>query len=187
MKIAASIVVLGTVIACAGIGAAQAAEPFSIASSAFADNGALETRNAGNDSRNPNCVGQNVSPSLSWSNAPAGTTSFALLIYDPDGRLGLGVSHQVAYGIPASITSFPEGGLGDQGQNFVRGKSTPGAAAYYGPCPPAGTGRHHFLFTIIATDLAPDALPAGLTRDELLAKLDGHAKGDATIVGRFGR
>ncbi len=69
----------------------------------------------------------------------------------------------------------------------MRGKSTPGAEAYYGPCPPANTGRHHFLFTVIATDLAPDALPAGLTREELFAKLKGHAKGDSTIVGRFGR
>ncbi|HJZ22285.1 MAG TPA: phosphatidylethanolamine-binding protein, partial [Bradyrhizobium sp.] len=30
------------------------------------------------------CTGGNVSPSLSWSGAPAATKSFAVSIYDPD-------------------------------------------------------------------------------------------------------
>ena len=42
-------------------------------------------------------------------------------------------------------------------------------------------------FTLIATDLEPNALPAGLTRAELFAKLNGHTKGAAGLVGLFGR
>src|SRR3954466_4952041 len=103
------------IIASAGIAAAvligqaaNAAEPFSLTSPAFKDGGTLATKNAGNIKTNPNCIGENVSPPLAWSNAPAGTKSFALVMTDPDGRAGLGVVHWVAYGIPASTTGFGE-------------------------------------------------------------------------------
>ena len=47
---------------------------------------------------NPNCVGENISPQLSWSNVPDGTKSFILLMSDPEGRGGTGTSHFVSYG-----------------------------------------------------------------------------------------
>ena len=86
--------------------AASAAEPFSLTSSAFKDGTMLAKKNAGANKSNPNCVGENVSPPLAWTNAPAGTVSYALLMVDPEGRAGLGVDHWIAYGIPASVTSF---------------------------------------------------------------------------------
>ncbi|MDB5924948.1 MAG: hypothetical protein JWN13_3884, partial [Betaproteobacteria bacterium] len=46
-----------------------------------------------------------------------------------------------------------------------------------------GTGMHHYTFTLVATDVEPGALPAGLTRDELFDKLQGHSKGAAGLVG----
>src|SRR5262249_22835308 len=55
------------------------------------------TKNAGNNKQNPNCVGETVSPALSWSTPPAGTKSYALLMFDPEGRPPGGVSHWVAY------------------------------------------------------------------------------------------
>ena len=58
---------------------------------------------------NPNCVGDNVSPQFSWTGVPEGTKSFALTMFDPEGRAPSGVSHWVAYGIPASVTGFAEG------------------------------------------------------------------------------
>jgi phosphatidylethanolamine-binding protein (PEBP) family uncharacterized protein len=87
----------------------RAAEPFTLKSSAFADNGAIAKKNGGAAAGNPNCRGENVSPPLEWSNVPEGTKSFALFIWDPEGRMGTGVSHWVAYGIPASVTSLAEG------------------------------------------------------------------------------
>src|SRR4051812_5298095 len=83
---------------------ASAAEPFSLTSSTFKDGTMLATKNAGNIKTNPNCIGENVSPPLAWSNVPAGTRSFALVMTDPEGRGGLGVNHWVAYGIPANVT-----------------------------------------------------------------------------------
>ena len=39
------------------------------------------------------CTGQNVSPALAWSNAPAGTKSFAVQLHDPDVPSGSGFWH----------------------------------------------------------------------------------------------
>ena len=66
----------------------NAAEPFMLTSSAFKDGTPLAKKNAGDNKSNPNCVGENVSPPLSWSNPPAGTKSFALTMVDPEGRGG---------------------------------------------------------------------------------------------------
>jgi Raf kinase inhibitor-like YbhB/YbcL family protein len=165
-------------------GAAMAAAPFKLTSSAVADNAPLPSKYAGNNKTNPNCVGENVSPPLAWSNVPAGTKSFALLMTDPEGRAGLGVVHWVAYGIPTSVTGFAAGEVSKPSDKFVGGKSTMGLATYTGPCTPPGDW-HHYTLILIATDLDPKALQPGLTRDELLAALSGHAKGSAGLIARF--
>jgi Raf kinase inhibitor-like YbhB/YbcL family protein len=185
LKQTSAIVAGGIALAALLVGpAAHAADPFMIKSSAFEDNGKLAVKNAGATKTNPNCVGENVSPPLSWSNPPAGTTSYALLMLDPEGRGGLGVSHWVAYGIPVSVTGFAEGEVSKQTDKYVGGKSTQGVAFYSGPCTPPGDW-HHYTFTLIATDLDPKALQPGMTRDEVLKALDGHAKGAAGLIGRF--
>ena len=164
--------------------AAQPAGPFKLTSPAFADNGPLAKKNAGDRAGNPNCVGQSISPPLKWTNPPDGTKSFALLLLDPEGRLGLGVVHMVTYGIPASVTGFAEGELSKPSDKFVGGKSTMGLPTYFGPCTPPGDW-HHYTFILIATDLDPKALQPGMTRDELFTALAGHTKGAAGLVGRF--
>lgn len=164
---------------------AGAAEPFKLTSPAFKDGTMLAKKNAGANKANPNCVGDNVSPPFAWSNPPAGTKSFALTMVDPEGRNGLSVIHWVAYGIPASVTGFAEGETSKPSDKYVGGKGTAGQGTYQGPCTPPGTDMHHYTLTLIATDLDPKALPPGLTRDELFAKLDGHAKGSAGLVGLF--
>jgi Raf kinase inhibitor-like YbhB/YbcL family protein len=176
-------------IALAGTFASQraSAQSFTLTSSTFKDGQMLQTKNAGNNKSNPNCVGENVSPPLAWTNVPGGTKSFALVMVDPEGRSGLGVVHWVAYGIPASVTSFAENEVSGPSGKYLGGKSTPGLPHYFGPCTPPKTGFHHYTLTLIATDLEPAALQPGLTRDELFAALNGHAKGAAGIVGLFGK
>ena len=151
------------------------------------DNAMLPPKSAGNFAKNPNCTGQNVSPPLAWSNVPDKTKSLALIWDDQAGRNGLGVSHAVIYGIPASVTSLPEGALGEApaaGQ-FVPGKNTLGMH-WLGPCSPKGNAPQHYVMTLIATDLEPNALQPGLTRPELLKALEGgHALRAASLVFRF--
>jgi Raf kinase inhibitor-like YbhB/YbcL family protein len=163
---------------------AKAADPFTLSSSAFADGGMLAVKNASANKANPNCVGQNISPPFKWTNVPEGTKSFALLMFDPEGRGGMGASHWVSYGIPATVTGFAEGEVSQPSDKYVGGKGSAGLTSYSGPCPPPG-GWHHYTFTLIATDLEPKALAPGLTREELLAALAGHSKGAAGLIGRF--
>jgi len=165
---------------------ANAQGVFTITSPSFKDGERLATKNAGNNKQNPNCVGENVSPALSWSNPPAGTKSYALLMFDPEGRPPGGVSHWVAYCIPVSVTGFAEGEVSQQTEKYVGGKSLMGLPHYFGPCTPPGA-PHHYTFTLIATDLEPNALQPGMTRDELIKALDGHAKGATGIIGTFSK
>ena len=165
---------------------ARAADVFMLTSLAIQDNGTLATKNACSDKqRSPNCVGENISPPLAWSNVPDGTKSFALLLFDPEGRAPAGVSHMVVYGIPADVKGFAEGELSKPSDKFVGGKSTMNLGVYTGPGTPSNTDWHHYTWTIIATDLDPKALQPGMTREELAAALKDHVKGSAGLVTRF--
>jgi hypothetical protein len=171
--------------------AANAADIFSLTSKTFKD-GTMMPKNAANSAANaptnPNCVGENVSPQFSWTGVPEGTKSLALTMFDPEGRAPSGVSHWVAYGIPASVTGFAEGEVSKPSDKYVGGKSTQGVGFYSGPCTPPGTTPHHYTFVLIATDFDPKELPPGLTRDELIAKFGpppAHVKGSTGMVGLF--
>ena len=111
LTFAASIAGLAAVGLTLQAGMALAADPFNVTSSAYKDGDVWPSKFAGSDpSRtNPPCPGQNVSPPLAWSNAPAETKSFAIVMYDPDGGNGTGAVHWVAYGIPKTKTSLAEG------------------------------------------------------------------------------
>jgi len=131
-----------------------------------------------------NCGGENISPQLSWSNPPDGTKSFALTMVSEEGQGGLGEPLLVAYGVPPNVTSFAEGELTQLSDKFVGGKNIHALGTYDGPCHGAGSA-HHYMFKVIATDLDPKALAPGLTLPELQAKLQGHVKGVAGLVGLF--
>ena len=165
---------------------ARAADVLTLTSPAIQDNGTLATKNACSDKqRSPNCVGENISPPLAWSNPPEGTKSFALLLFDPEGRAPAGVSHMVVYGIPADVKGFAEGELSKPSDKFVGGKNLMGVGIYFGPGTPPNTDWHHYTFTLVATDLDPKALQPGMTREELAAALKDHVKGSAGLVTRF--
>src|SRR5882724_11716340 len=169
----------------ASVGQAASA-PFMVTSSSFADGGMLSKKNAADDPMRM-CGGDNVSPALAWTNAPAKTKSYVVFMLDPEGLLGQGVSHWVGYNIPANVTGFAEGEITKGSKNFVGGKGTRDNALYIGPCPPIGDSPHHYVFTVVATELEPASLNPGMTRDEVYAAIKGHTLGGATIVGRFAR
>jgi Raf kinase inhibitor-like YbhB/YbcL family protein len=174
--------------------AGQAASWMTLTSSSIRDGQVIPFRFGADDAqracspRNPAicpCPGKNVSPQLGWHDAPAGTRSLAILMYDIDGQFGAGVSHWVAYNIDPTRTELKEGEA-SAGTGFTGGKGTRGNANYLGPCPPQGDGPHHYLITVMATDLAPNLAP-GLTREQFLETARGHLLSSATIGGLFAR
>ena len=160
--------------------AAAAPATFVLSSSTFKDGTLMPPRVAAP----ANCGGEDISPQLSWSNAPGETRSFALTMVSEEGQGGLGEPLLVVYGVPADVTSFAEGELSQASDKFVGGKNIHGIGTYDGPCHGAGSS-HHYMFKVIATDLDPKALAPGLTLLELQARLQGHAKGVAGLVGLF--
>jgi Raf kinase inhibitor-like YbhB/YbcL family protein len=186
-SIVAFLTASGFLVPClATVPVAWAADVLTLSSSAVQDNGVLATKNACSDKqRTPNCVGENISPPLAWSNVPDGTKSFALLMFNPEGRAPAGVSHMVIYGIPADVKGFAEGELSKPSDKFIGGKNLMGVGVYFGPGTPPNTDWHHYTFTLVATDLDPKALQPGLTREELATALKDHVKGSAGLVTRF--
>ncbi|ASL46824.1 hypothetical protein bAD24_III05500 [Burkholderia sp. AD24] len=160
----------------------RAAEAFSVSSPGLADGGTLDSTHAASAN---NCGGGNVSPALQWRNVPAGTKSYAVTIFDPDGAKGLGIVHWIVYGVAASTTSLDAGAGSPPGS--VSGTNRTGGPGYYGPCPPVGDVPHHYVAQVYALDLPPDALPAGLTRDALLAAMKDHVLAASSTVLRYGR
>ena len=100
------------------------------------------------------CTGQNISPALSWSGAPAGTKSFALTVYDPDAPTGSGWWHWVVFNIPPGVTSLSRGignpASGQTPKGAVQSRTDFGKPGYGGPCPPQGDKPHRYIFTVYA-------------------------------------
>jgi Raf kinase inhibitor-like YbhB/YbcL family protein len=162
------------------------AEPFTLASPVIADGAMLPAKYAG-AAPGRSCGGDNVSPPLQWSNAPAATKSFALLMFDPEGGRGIGSSHWIAYGIPATLTALREGDASQAPTAYTGGKNSVGTNFYFGPCGPAGGTPHHYVISVIAMDFEPGKLPPDLTRDAFLQELRGHGLAISSIVAKYGR
>lgn len=148
-----------------------------LSSSAFANGGAIPRKFTGE--------AEDVSPALSWADAPRGTKSFALICHDPDAPLvkpgTYGFVHWVLYGIPGSVSELSEGVDG-----YVAGVNDFGNAGYGGPMPPPGHGTHHYFFWLLALDAEPD-LPAGLTMWQLLERIENSVIGMNRLVGTYSR
>ncbi len=173
-----------------GIGPSRAAEKYlDLASSDFKDGGKLPNKYGGNNAQNPNCTGENASPALRWMNPPDGTKSYAIMLFDTAGRAPLGVVHWFAYGIPPTRTGFKEGEAAKPPTDWRGGKSTMNLPSYFGPCPPKGVKAHPYVFTLMAYDIAPDAIPAGLAPDEFAKAVQaagGKLLQSVSLVSRYG-
>ena len=160
---------------------------FTLSSTDFTDGGRIAEAQVFNEF---GCKGGNVSPALSWSGAPAGTQSFALLVHDPDAPTGSGWWHWVVYNIPANTTSLPAG-AGDPKKRqmpagAVQGRTDYGSVGYGGPCPPPGK-PHHYHFQLYALKVAKLDLPADASPAMVGFNVRAQALGQAEIVGLYGR
>ncbi|HYB50774.1 MAG TPA: YbhB/YbcL family Raf kinase inhibitor-like protein [Burkholderiaceae bacterium] len=135
------------------------------------------------------CTGDNISPALQWSGAPAGTKSFALTVYDPDAPTGSGWWHWVVYDLPASSTGVPRGvGKGAAlPAGAHQGRNDFGAGDFGGACPPPGDAPHHYIFTVYALKVDKLGVPADATAALIGYNIKANSLGSATLTARYGR
>lgn len=155
----------------AGSGVAHAAPdtPLTISSPAFADGAPMPALYT--------CTGMDMSPPLAWS-APLGA---ALVVDDPDAPGGTYI-HWIVIGIAPGSGSVGDGGTPRGGVTLPNSN---GQSLYGGPCPPRGSGVHHYRFTLY--QLPNDyQLPGGLGGVQAAQTIAGAATAQAQLTGTFG-
>lgn len=136
------------------------------------------------------CQGDNLSPQLGWSGAPAETQSFALVVHDPDAPGRGGWWHWAVYDLPPASSSLPAG-AGDPQKGLLppgarQGRNDFGSAGYGGPCPPPGK-PHHYHFRLYALKVAHLAVPADASPAVVAAAAQAQALAATELVGLYGR
>jgi hypothetical protein len=153
--------------------------PMSLTSSAFAAGKAIPQRYT--------CEGQDISPPLTWSGAPAGTRSFVLLCDDPDAPAGTW-HHWALFDIPASTSDLAESYARDAHVGATRQAINDfGASGYGGPCPPKGHGTHHYHFKLLALDVEKLDVKERSRCKEVEAAARGHVLATAELIGTYAR
>jgi Raf kinase inhibitor-like YbhB/YbcL family protein len=133
------------------------------------------------------CDGDDVSPPLAWSGAPANTRSLVLIIDDPDApdpRAPRMVwVHWVVYNLPPDTTSLDEG-VRHLPHGAKVGINDFRKTAYGGPCPPIG--RHRYFFNLYALDaLLPDL--GKPTKAQVEKAMGAHILAQAQLIGTYQR
>ena len=147
---------------------------FTIQSPAFQDNERIPDKFTG--------IGENISPQLNWTNPPAGTKSFALIMDDPDAPRGT-FTHWIIFDIPANVLSLSEGVarseiLPDSSRQLANSASRIG---YTGPMPPPGK-VHHYHFKLFALDRRLGEITQPIEKE-----MEGHILGQTMLTGTYER
>lgn len=156
----------------------EASMSIKITSTAFADGQPIPAKFT--------CDGNDVSPPLAWTNAPAATKSFALIADDPDAPMGTWV-HWVVYDLSPSTGGLPEAVARTQ---YITGNAKQGLndfrrLGYGGPCPPSGK-PHRYFFKLYALDRTLDLEP-GATKKDVETAMRGHVLAEGRLMGTYQR
>ena len=151
----------------------------SLRSSSFPSQGAIPARHT--------CEGEDVAPALAWSDAPAGTKSFALVVEDPDApdprAPKMTWVHWVLYNMAASAGALPEAArAADLPAGTLEGTNDWKSTGYRGPCPPVG--RHRYFFKLYALDVVLADLRKP-SKAALEKAMHGHVIGEAQLMGTY--
>lgn len=136
------------------------------------------------------CEGANISPQLSWSNAPKETMSFAISVYDPDAPTGSGWWHWTIFNIPSITTSLEKGASTNPDKlpvGAIQGRTDYGTSEFGGACPPVGDKPHRYIFTIFALDTKTIELDSNASGALVGYFLNKHAIAKASITAKYGR
>ncbi|WP_241024728.1 YbhB/YbcL family Raf kinase inhibitor-like protein [Paraburkholderia sp. Ac-20340] len=165
--------------------AAHAQDAFAIGSANFHDGGEVAAAQVFNQE---SCKGGNRSPQLTWRNAPAGTRSYAVTIFDPDAS-SRGWWHWAVADIPAHVKTLPEnasasGAIGKMGA--IEARNDFAGDGYGGPCPPAGK-PHRYIVTVYALKVDKLALAPGRPATMFDHEIEDATLGSAKLTVTYGR
>jgi len=167
-----------------GANAAKPKPVFTLTSAAFANNQKIPAGYCNTGVKG----GYNVSVPLAWSNAPAGTKSFAILMYDLHPIADNWV-HWAVINIPAQTAALEKGasltaklpkGCSELNNSF-------GSKGYGGPQPPAKSGNHQYKIVIYALNTEKVDVAANPTAAVFCQAIKGNLLGKAEINGFYGR
>jgi Raf kinase inhibitor-like YbhB/YbcL family protein len=148
-----------------------------LSSSAFADNGQIPNRFT--------CDGDDNSPPLAWSGAPAAARSFVIVCRDPDAPGGVWY-HWAAFDIPRGTDSLAEHCL-PTSKTLQQAINDFGKKGYGGPCPPPGHGPHHYHFSLYALRADHIEAPPNVHCRDIERAAKAHAIATAELIGIYGR
>jgi Raf kinase inhibitor-like YbhB/YbcL family protein len=153
---------------------------FTLGSPAFEQGSSIPVRHT--------CDGEDLSPALHWSDPPAGTQSFVLVVDDPDAPDPAAPKrtwiHWVRYNIPSDVQELAEGAgnepASEGSRDALNDSNEPG---WSGPCPPIG--RHRYFFRLFALDRPIEDLGTSARRADVEKVMAGHVLGSAVLMGTY--
>ncbi|MBI3888205.1 YbhB/YbcL family Raf kinase inhibitor-like protein [Candidatus Nomurabacteria bacterium] len=148
-------------------------ENMKIESSSFENNGTIPVQYT--------CNGAGLQPALQISGVPDVAKSLALIAHDPDAPLAGGFTHWVVWNIDPKTTLIENAKVPAGAVEGFTGSGKPGWVA---PCPPSGV--HHYNFQLYALDISL-SIPKSSKDTDLIAAMNGHTIGNATLVGLYGK
>ena len=133
------------------------------------------------------CSGENISPQLSWQNAPKETKSFAITVYDPDAPTGSGWWHWVVFDISKDKTTLPSGFGNNESKDSIQSITDYGKSGFGGACPPLGDKAHRYIFTVHALDVESIGLDKNSSPALAGYYINAHSIAKASLISYYGR
>jgi Raf kinase inhibitor-like YbhB/YbcL family protein len=111
---------------------------------------------------------------------PEGTVELALVVTDNDAN---GFVHWVIAQLDMTTQALA---IGVVPEGAVEAKNSAGSVGWTGPCPPKGSGPHHYVFTLYALT-GPTGVTAGMDPGAAIAAISQISGLTATLTGAYGR
>jgi Raf kinase inhibitor-like YbhB/YbcL family protein len=130
------------------------------------------------------CQGDNTSPPLRWEYPPKNTTSFALIMEDPDAPGGT-FTHWIVYNLPPDCRELEIAAPMEKNleNGAIQGKNDFGKTGYGGPCPPKGE-LHRYIIRVFALNkkLPPESANKS---DGFYSTIEDHILDEASYMGVY--